>query len=310
MGRNWIINGCMRIWQRGAGPSAATHTADRWRMGNGTGGTVHHSRQSINDTQAPYLEGFRYCLQAAVSVSSSAAFNAIAQRIEDVRNLAGKTVTVSYWAQVAAGSTTIFPNFTQVFGTGGSTGVTINGATHQVTTSWQRFSQQITLPAVTGKTIGTAGDDFLQLGFAVAAGATPTLQITGIQVECCPLTDFDWRPLAQEVALCQRYYEKSYDLEVAPGTADAAGAVLGHRANGGSTLGVMFKTRKRIKTGTMTYYSPVTGANGVVRNYNATADQGTLSNYGTGETGVSGINTGSASLHDLIGCHWTCDAEL
>jgi len=88
MGRNWIINGCMRIWQRGVGPSTATHTADRWRLGSGTGGTVHHSRQSVSDTQAPYLAGLEYCLQAAVSVSSSAAFNAIAQRIEDVRSLA------------------------------------------------------------------------------------------------------------------------------------------------------------------------------------------------------------------------------
>lgn len=309
MGRNWIINGCMRIWQRGTGPSALPHTADRWRLGNGSGGTVHHSRQSVNDTQAPYLEGFRWCLQVAVSVASSAAFNAIAQRIENVRSLAGKTVTVSYWAQVASGSASIFPNFTQVFGTGGSTTVTANGVAHSVTTSWQRFSQRITIPSVTGKTIGSVSDDFLQFGIAVAAGATPTLQITGIQVETGPLTDFEWRPLAHEVALCQRYYEKSYDLEVAPATGDAYGAILGHRANGGSTLGVTFKTRKRIRTGTMTYYSPVTGTSGVVRNYNAGADQA-LSIYGAGETGVSGINAASASLHDLLGCHWTCDAEL
>ena len=43
--------------------------------------------------------------------------------------------------------------------------------------------------------------------------------VTGVQLEKGTVaTDFEYRPEAEELALCSRYYEKSYIPSIAPGT--------------------------------------------------------------------------------------------
>ena len=45
-----------------------------------------------------------------------------------------------------------------------------------------------------------------------------TFQITDVQIEEGTIaTPFERQPIGAELALCQRYYEKSYDLTTAPG---------------------------------------------------------------------------------------------
>jgi len=56
----------------------------------------------------------------------------------------------------------------------------------------------------------------------VQHGATTgaTFDLTGVQFEVGPTaTPFEYRPIGTELALCQRYYEKGYDLSSAIGVA-------------------------------------------------------------------------------------------
>ena len=88
--------------------------------------------------------------------AGAGAFNAVTQQIEDVRRLAGKTVTVSFWAVAGAGTPKLGVSLNQIFGTGGSPSAYVPTAGQAVTltTSLARYALTFTLPSVAGKTLG------------------------------------------------------------------------------------------------------------------------------------------------------------
>jgi hypothetical protein len=132
----------------------------------------------------------------------------ISQFIEDVRTDAGQTITISFWAKAdSARNTTSF--ITQTFGSGGSSPVDVNpsGNTFSLTTSWQRFSFTLTMPSISGKTIGTNSYVRIQFRQAVAAGSV--FDFWGLQVEQgSTATTFQTATgtIQGELAACQRYY--------------------------------------------------------------------------------------------------------
>ena len=126
-GKNKIINGDFGIWQRGTsftGSSLAkTYFADRFYVfftGNGSP-SFSATRQSFTPGTAP-VSGYEspfFARFACTNVGSGVTSRDIWQPIEDVRTLAGQTVTLSYWAK-ASTSLSISPMWSQVFGSGGS----------------------------------------------------------------------------------------------------------------------------------------------------------------------------------------------
>ena len=76
-------------------------------------------------------------------------------------------------------------------------------------------------------------------------------RITQVQLEKGDTaTPFEYRHFEEEIALCQRYYEKSYNIDVAPGTTTVTGElrmfaqVLNSAAHGWGEQ-VQFRTTKR-----------------------------------------------------------------
>jgi len=208
--RNKIINGGFDIWQRGTSFTNLglfNFPSDRWlNYNDGSGGTRVYSRQTFTPGTAPVAGYeaqyfFRYNESSATTGATS---NLLDQRIEDVRTLAGQTVTISFWAKADA-NRTISTGMEQVFGSGGSSTVTYASASHSVTTSWQRFSHTLSLGSLSGKTIGT--NSFLMLRFFFPVNVIQTIDIWGVQLEAGSVaTPFEQRPIGTELALCQRYY--------------------------------------------------------------------------------------------------------
>ena len=53
-----------------------------------------------------------------------------------------------------------------------------------------------------------------------------TFEVTGVQLEVGSVaTDFEHRSFGQELKLCSRYYQKSYNYSTALGTATNSGAI-------------------------------------------------------------------------------------
>ena len=99
----------------------------------------------------------------------------------------------------------------QSFGTGGSPSVnvtTILVTSQAITTSWAKYTYTVTLPSVSGKTLGTDNNDCLIVMLLMPVNTTFTFDLAQVQLEAGPVaTPFERRPVGTELALCERYYQ-------------------------------------------------------------------------------------------------------
>jgi len=218
-GKNAIINGAFDIWQRAVTSTSTTvsgYWADRWRYlaTNGTSKVFSQSQQVFTVGSAPVAgyEGTYFLRVAVTTAGSGYASETIEQPIEDVRTFAGNTVTVSFWAKVASGTLSVTPRFTQNFGTGGtpSSAVVTSGTAISVGTTWQRYTQTISIPSISGKTIGTSlNTSSLIFALSLPTNTLYTIDLWGVQVELGSTATVFSRAggnFEGELALAQRYY--------------------------------------------------------------------------------------------------------
>jgi hypothetical protein len=222
MFRNKIINGNFDIWQRGTSQTSSGYgSVDRWACSN-SGSTKTASRQAFTLGQTDVPNNPKYFMRHVVtSVADAGNFVTKATKIEGVETLAGSTATLSFWAKADA-SKNIAVEFGQSFGSGGSPSTLITGIESQLvalTTSWAKYTITLSVPSISGKTLGTDGNDFLEVRFWFDAGSnlnaraaslgqqSGTFDIAQVQIEEGSVaTPFEHRPIGLELSLCQRYY--------------------------------------------------------------------------------------------------------
>lgn len=219
---NYIINGAFDINQRGLTSTTSTgYGFDRW-LNTFDGGTVTTSSQTFTPGTAPSadIEGRNYIRIVSSGQSAVTHYAAITNRIEDVRTLAGKTVTVSFWARAASGSPKVGVTLQQQFGTGGSGEAFSAAAPITISTSWQRYSATVNVGSLAGKTIGA--NSFLGLWLMTSTGSTisgfgytpigiqnTSIDLWGVQLEEGSVATAFRRNspnIQAELAACQRYY--------------------------------------------------------------------------------------------------------
>jgi hypothetical protein len=222
--RNKIINGDFDFWQRGTTQSVFGYgSADRWLSGP-LGSTNVMSRQAFTagQTDVPGEPTF-FCRNVVTSVASASNLVRTEQRIEDVRTLAGKTATLTFYAKADA-PRPMSTSLVQSFGTAGSASIATIGV-NKVTlqTTWQKFSYSFVVPSIAGKTLATDGTHYLGVRFWFDAGSSQdaltnflgqqsgTFDIAHVSLVEGDATGetepFEQRHNAQELALCLRYYQ-------------------------------------------------------------------------------------------------------
>jgi hypothetical protein len=348
MFRNRIINGDMRVAQRGTSFTGVTNSGgnggtrnyslDRFSL-NTSGGETGGSLTYAQTTDVPQGQGFAN----ALSVTVTAAFGNIGwyfpifQAIEGINindlmwgTSYGQPITVSFWWK-----SSLTGNFCLTLKGGG---YCYNASyTYSTAASWQYFTITVP-PPPNGATFFPSADN-LFVGFAaywvnntsgvwvagnswgVTGGVNflvnngAYIRLTGVQLEKGSVaTPFEVRPYGVELALCQRYYEKSYNVDVAPGTNTAEGSVLTSGSSDGYSLiysTIKYAVPKRIAV-TPTFYLK-TGAVG----------SWTYSRSGVGETTVTAAvqSAGASSFVAQAGIgamwvvgytfgHWVASAEL
>lgn len=224
---NAIINGNFDVWQRGTSQTSGGYGSDdRWYNNHG-GSTKVHSRQAhtLGQSAVPGNPQF-FSRTVVTSVANAANFVVKVQNIEGVGTFSGQTITVTFWAKADA-SRNIAIEMVQNFGTGGSPSAPVTGLGSQLkalTTSFAKYQAVISLPSVSGKTLGSNGNDYLQFAFWFDAGSnynlrtaslgqqSGTFDISHVSIvlgdasgEADP---FETRRLAEEQTICYRYYEK------------------------------------------------------------------------------------------------------
>ena len=200
--RNVIVNGRFDVWQRSTGPvtNSGYTTVDRWRFP--ASGITSEQVSNDRDLSIPY----------ALKVTADGTGYGITQtRIEDVRTLSGKDATFSIW--VKSPTTGAFRFFIeQNFGSGGSSTVSIldNASQFSIASAntWEQFTVTVTMPSISGKTLGTAHHVSLGIG-ANSGTANRVMYYSEAQLEVGDtVTPFEHpRSYSDELARCQRYYE-------------------------------------------------------------------------------------------------------
>ena len=208
--RNIIINGAMQVAQRGTSVSSITSsgykTVDRW-FTNASGATFSQSQESVTvggETGLPVQ--FTKFLKHSTTGNDN---TAIYQYVEDITSIPSGEVTVSFYAKGTTPDGGLKTRFFQNFGSGGSTEIELTSETQSntLTSTWQRFTATITIPSISGKTVGTSS--YFIIGFGQGSSTSTdawVLDITGVQLEVGEqATPFEHRSFGEELALCQRY---------------------------------------------------------------------------------------------------------
>ena len=343
--KNKIINGAMVIDQRNAGASvtptnsSTTYPLDRFYVGVSQNSKLT-AQQNAGSVTPPI--GFTKYLgitsSSAYSINSTDLFN-IAQRIEgyNVADLNwgsanAKTVTLSFWAYSSLTGT--FGG--SLLGAGGARAYPFSYTISSANT-WQQISITIAGDTQTGNTWNTTNGIGFGVYFSLGAGSAfqstagawasgeyyspsgcvsvvgtngATFYITGVQLEVgSSATGFEYRQYGQELALCQRYFEMSYDIGTAIGTATSVGSSGGDLpANSNGRFRSEFKVTKRA-TPTVTIYSN-TGASGQIYVAGVGSTNGVVENQGMNRSQISrGSSIGGTNSVEVF-CSWTSSAEL
>ena len=325
LGKNRIINGNFDIYQRGNPgtiTNTAAYTADRWICSSaGAGATSNWGLGATTPGEIP--DSVRFLGFNVVAGVSSAW---VGQWIEDVRTFAGGKATVSFWMRSGVAGKKAGLLIQQHFGSGGSALVQVVAPeVITLTTGFTKYSVTFDVPSIVGKTVG--GGSALLLTFFYAddrpamfggqlIGQTGLFEVAQVQMERGDkATDFDWRPLANEMLLCQRYFSKSYAFATKPGTANsdpgriATGIqISGTNSPSFTAYGLRFPVTMRVSPA-VTVYGAVSGnPNKITMSDNADT---------TGVATVRGISEGGCEVNWVNNAgtfggwfHFTADAEL
>ena len=247
MYRNLIINGDMKIAQRGTSVAGITstgyQTVDRWKPVIGTAGTWTNTQ----DTSVPSGQGFAYstkwdCTTANASLSAGSLF-ALQQKFEGQMlqhikkgTSSAESLTASFWVKSNKTGTLICEL------EDGDNGRTISKSyTIDTADTWEK--KTITFAGDTSGALDNDNASSLNFNLWFVAGSNftsgtlqttwgvPTtadrvvgtmnladstsnyINITGVQLEVGDTaTPFEHRPYDMELARCQRYYNRIYDI--------------------------------------------------------------------------------------------------
>ena len=226
MFRNKLINGNFDFWQRGTSLAGAGYLADRWNTyigGTGTAFTQARGQFPVGESGISRTPAKWYYFNTITNGGDATnGVVVVTQKIEGVDTLRGK-ITISFGAAVS-GTQKIGVNVFQNFGTGGSPSASVQMTAQTVSpvTAFgsNRYSVTFDLPSTVGKTLGSNGDDNIEIAFYFSAGSafaaragsigiqTGTFYLAAVQCESGGVaTEFEQRPLALELLMCQRYFE-------------------------------------------------------------------------------------------------------
>jgi len=311
--RNFIINGAMKYTQRDIGTVALDIATlyrgiDRFLLLTSGGLTTGTSQRSII---VPPNNITKHSLQLTATPTVITHGLNIEQRIESIysRDLSNQKVSLSFqvFSESASEAQIIFrtPNVEDDFS------VTTNFSNITVPIpsigSWQEIKlENVLLPSdvVRGMQIIIILKTMTVLSISVDHFITQIKLSIGTEVQGFSNAG---RNLIEELEFCQRYFEKSYNVDVAPGTVTLEGSIK-FLSNGGNAYRAnrSWKVEKR-DVPVMTAFSITDGASSFFSNSITGNVVPVFSNVGT--TGFSASPDGSASNQEVNG-QWTADSEL
>lgn len=324
--RNYAFNSQFRFWQRQA-PGTLTsrqddqYSADRWYLLN-SGGAVNIQGARVEESPSSGVRT-RYIAQFRNADGSARQFGP-AQIIpaNDCWELRGQTVTFGFLARTDSTEiTTLRAGIVEWTGTADS-------VTSDIVSSWSATPTLIANAAFINTPADiTINSTLSQYSVSATLGTTfnnliifiwtPNTEAQNddfylgqIQlVKSSTVLDYDDIDLSYEedLAQCAAFYQKSYNVDTAPGTVTAVGQISKRSDSTGDRAFVqMIPTM--FATPVVTTYNPNSGASGTWRDISAPADK-TYTATNPGQRG-SAFNGTSTVDGNVVEGHWTAEAEM
>lgn len=344
--QNYIINPEMIIAQRGTtftttGAQVA-YSIDRWRFGSSVAGsslTVTQSSIVPTFAAANYLFTNSLLLTNNNAVTPAAGNGSVINHIIEgynFKDFAQKQFTISFWVRSSITGTYSLAFQNGVVDRSYVTEYTINAAntwefktiTIAATpaagtwnyTNGRGLFMTFSLGAAGGVTTSTlntwiTGNIYSstnQVNFTGTVGAT--FYLTGVKIEQgTSATAFVARSFADELELCQRYYQKTFDLTTTPASNIESGlrasGVSTAGAGGTSVLGEFALTTRMRATPTVATFNPFAAGNQIA-NAAATSTGTTLFTASPTRLSFTFVVPAGQGVGSNFGVHFTADSEL
>jgi hypothetical protein len=309
--KNRLINGDMRIDQRNAGasvtPTSNAYTLDRWVANLGASSKYSVQQNAGSVTPPTGFINYLGCTSLAATTVSAGDYYYISQIIEGL-NIAdlgwgaadAKTVTLSFWVRSSltgtfggalnnSGASRSYPfaYSIPVANTWTQISITVAGDTTGTWLTTNGKGIEVVFGLGVGSTYSGTANTWAGSNYRSATGATSvvgtsgaTFYITGVQLEVgSSATGFEYVDYGTQLAMCQRYYAKTYDINVVPGTASATGGCIANVASLPNTL-ITFQHPVNLRTSpTLYFYAPLSGTVSSMQSSGATVVAGTNSAY-------------------------------
>jgi hypothetical protein len=345
-----IINGAMQVAQRGTSTASITaggyYTTDRFNVALGTLGTWTQSNEADAPTGSGLRKSTKMLCTTADASPAAGDFLIFQQELEgqNVQQFAkgtasAKQFSVSFWVKSNVTGTYI-AELRDI------DNARLVNASYTISASATWEKKTITFPADTTGAFDNDNNPSVALGFWLAAGSNFTSgslqttwaaqtnanravgqtnlaaatsnywQVTGVQVEAGAVaTPFEFEDFGTTLRKCQRYYEKTYNLGTAVGTATFVGMVGNDVGPSNTNEYIIFRMRYEVRK----------RAAPTVTAYDAAGNSGKVTRYsiigaGTDNT-TAGIDfIGESSFRAFIGTgladnsgfnfHYTASAEF
>ena len=283
--KNLIINGDFRVSQRGdyttaTSASDGTYYLDRWKL------QVTTVTATVQDTT----------LKQKIAATSSGSGNIEAlQTVEDFNILTNKTITVS--AKVTSNSS----DARIVVKT--AAGVFHNSTTHTGGGSEETLSVTFSSGSATVMHVWCGITGASRVSVSITSG--DYIEFKEVQLELGSVaTDFEHRSYGEELALCQRYYQKSYgEGEYA---ADNSGDSTVSFIPTGGFYNVLFPCVMRVVPSIVTYRKN----GGATNQAQLDTNGGVYKSLNTASINTKGFAVSASASSNGYRFHYLADAEL
>lgn len=319
--RNYFINGAMDFAQRpgfagtaGLTTSPVVSGADRWGAFCSAGMTGGPLYGVGTGTQTPNNLSNRI-LNINGTPTTTTDYLTIYQRVESLhaRELATQRISYGIWVfpQITTcriTSSLAYPTTNPDDWAGG--GTVFNNVTTGILPQgqWVFVSlSNVLMPAAVQRGLTVV---FQISNFGTAGLASSGVYCTEAMLNLGPAVNrFQraGRDMQHETALCQRYFEKSYDIDTPVGTSTYTGAYAVHSLNNQFIPSTVWKVIKRA-TPACLVYDPASGSSGQLVGFGGGGYPATFQNVGQS---AAQMQSGAAIPTTItLYSHWTANAEI
>lgn len=313
--RNFLLNGGFDFSQEyGAGivgcPSTPAYILDQFLASYAS---TYNSTPLVQRTEASPNSRTKYALRFYnMDASASTASITSSQRIESIfaRELVGEACSLSAQirsqehqrVQVEIYTANVEDDFSAV---------TLAHSTSAVLTpdfNWSEIKfENFVMPSGSsrGVEVRVILDDVASTGVVFEAQIAQVKLSVGRKAQTF---SYSSRDVVEELSLCQRYFEKSYDKDIALGTVTDLGAFYESSVTASMFKIIEFTTTKRV-TPIIVGYNPLSGASGTWRNDTAASNPSFILGTTVSNRGFN-IDMPVGGSGNSVRGHWAADARL